>query len=147
MKPSAYGRVEILVVEDSLIDARLITDALKEGEVAVRLSILHDGDAALSFLRRDGAHTDAPRPELVLLDLNLPGRSGHEVLAEIRSDPELHRIPVVVLTSSTAEQDVLRSYDLCANSHVIKPTDPDDFHAAIRAIGHYWLATVRLPAL
>lgn len=137
--------MHILVVEDSPSDLRLISEALESGAVPVRLHVVEEGEEALAFLRAEGPYTDAPRPDLVLLDLNLPGLGGREVLAEVKGDPELRRIPVVVLTMSAAEQDVLRSYDLHANSYVTKPADPDDFTDVVRAIESYWPVTVPLP--
>ena len=135
----------MLLVEDSPGDVRLTQEALSEGRVANRLSVVGDGEEAMAFLRREGRYADAPRPDLILLDLNLPKKDGREVLAEIKEDASLRRIPVVVLTTSQAEEDVLRTYNLHANSFVTKPVDLDQFLAVIKFIEDYWLVIVRLP--
>jgi len=119
--------IEILLVEDSPDDAALTVDALRSGRVHNRISVVDDGVEAMAFLRREGAYADAPRPDLVLLDLNLPRKDGSEVLAEIKADPDLSTIPVVVLTTSEAEEDILRSYKLHANAYVTKPVDFEQF--------------------
>lgn len=137
--------IEILLVEDNAGDIRLTQEALKEGKVANRLSVARDGVDALSFLRREGAFADAPRPDIILLDLNMPRKSGREVLEEVKADPELRRIPIVVLTTSEADEDVVRSYDLHANCYIKKPVDFDQFIRVIRSIEDFWLAVVRLP--
>lgn len=143
---AANGRPrDILLIEDNPDDVDLMLEAFKEGYVYNRVSIAENGVEALRFLRRAAPHTNAPRPDLVLLDLNLPGKSGHEVLAEIKADPELRRIPVVILTSSASEQDVLKSYNLNANCHITKPVDLNEFLALVRAIDAFWLDTVQLP--
>jgi CheY-like chemotaxis protein len=136
--------VEILLVEDNPGDVRLTRESLREGKVQTRLSVVADGDAALDFLHRRGPHA-APRPDLILLDLNLPGRSGREVLADIKADEGLRRIPVVVLTSSQAEQDIVESYNLNANCYVTKPVDLDQFMRVVRSIEDFWLTVVKLP--
>lgn len=136
---------DILLVEDDLGDAGLVKIALRRGEFDVRLHHVMNAGEALGFLRRIGEHQAAPRPDLMLLDLNLPGRSGHEVLEEVKSDPELRSIPVVVLSTSEAERDVLRSYVLGANSFVSKPMDADDFADFIHAIERYWFGVAQLP--
>lgn len=136
---------DILLVEDDIGDAGLVKIAMRRGEYDVRLHhVLNAGDA-FAFLRRVGEHSEAPRPDLLLLDLNLPGRSGHEVLEEIKADPQLRPIPVVVLSTSEAERDVVRSYALGANSFVSKPMDADDFTSSIHAIERYWFGVVQLP--
>jgi CheY-like chemotaxis protein len=137
--------VEVLLVEDNPGDVRLTREALKDGRVANRLHVVGDGAEALEFLRRQGRFADAPRPDLILLDLNLPRMSGREVLARIKGDPALRRIPVVILTTSKAEEDILRAYDLHANSFITKPVDLDRFLAVVRLIEDYWLAIVQLP--
>ncbi len=137
--------IEILLVEDSPGDVRLTIEALKDGKVRNNLSVVGDGEEALAFLRRQGKYADAPLPDLVLLDLNLPKMDGREVLAEIKNDSLLKRIPVVVLTTSRAEQDVLRSYDLHANCYITKPVDLDQFIGVIRTIEDFWLTVVTLP--
>ncbi len=132
------------MIEDNPGDARLAREALKEGRLQTHLNVAADGEAGLDFLRRRGAHAAAPRPDLILLDLNLPGKSGREVLAEIKADPSLRRIPVVILSSSQAEKDVRDSYDLHANCYVAKPGDLDQFLGAVRAIEDFWLTVVKL---
>lgn len=137
--------VEILLVEDNAADVRLTIEALKEGKVRNRLSVARDGVEALAFLRREGEHAGAPRPDLILLDLNLPRMDGRELLAVIKEDPTLRRIPVVVLTTSKAEEDILRTYDLHANCYVTKPVDLDRFIEVVKSIDDFWLTIVRLP--
>lgn len=137
--------IDILLVEDNPGDVRLTTEALRRGRVANTLHVVDDGDKALAFLRREGEYADAPRPGLVLLDLNLPGLDGREVLAEVKSDPELRRVPIIVLTTSTAERDIARSYDLGANCFIAKPVALDDFLSTIRSFEGFWLTVVNLP--
>jgi chemotaxis family two-component system response regulator Rcp1 len=138
--------IEILLVEDNPGDVRLTVEALREGRVPNNLHVASDGVEALEFLRRAGQFANAPRPDMVLLDLNLPRKDGREVLAEIKADPELRRIPIVVLTTSQAERDVLQSYNLHANCYITKPVDIDAFFATVRSIDSFWLAVVRLPS-
>jgi chemotaxis family two-component system response regulator Rcp1 len=138
--------IEILLVEDNPADVRLTHEALKEGKVRNNLHVARDGVDALEFLRRVGPYKDATRPDLVLLDLNLPRKDGREVLAEIKRDPELRTIPVVVLTTSSAEADILRSYNLHANCYITKPVDLDQFVQVIKSIDDFWLTVVRLPS-
>ena|SRR5262245_24539559 len=137
--------IEILLVEDNPGDVRLTREALKDGKIHVRLTAVADGEEAMSYLRRQGSHANAVRPDLILLDLNLPRKSGREVLAEIKSDLSLRRIPIVVLTSSQAEQDILNSYDLSANCYVCKPVDLDQFIKVVKSIEDFWLTIVKLP--
>jgi two-component system, chemotaxis family, response regulator Rcp1 len=137
--------IEVLLVEDNPGDVRLTKEALKEGKVSNRLHVAPDGVEALAFLRREGAYADAVRPDLILLDLNLPKKDGREVLQEVKSDPNLRNIPVVVLTSSQAEQDILRAYDLHANCYVSKPVDLDQFITVVKSIETFWFSIVRLP--
>jgi len=137
--------VELLLVEDSTGDVRLTIEALKEGRVINNLTVVKDGEDAIAFLRRQGQYAGAARPDLILLDLNLPRKSGLEVLAEIKEDPDLKQIPVVVLTTSQAEQDVLRTYQLHANCYIVKPVDLNQFMAVVQAIKSFWLALVMLP--
>ncbi|WIG94838.1 response regulator [Myxococcus sp. SDU36] len=137
--------IEILLVEDNPGDVRLTIEAFKEGKVSNRLSVARDGVEALAFLRRQGAYANAARPDLILLDLNLPRKDGREVLAEIKVDPALRRIPVVVLTTSKAEEDILRTYDLHANCYIAKPVDLEQFIFVVRSIDDFWLSVVRLP--
>jgi chemotaxis family two-component system response regulator Rcp1 len=138
--------IEILLVEDNPGDVRLTVEALREGRVPNNLHVASDGVEALEFLRRAGQFANAPRPDMVLLDLNLPRKDGREVLAEIKADPDLRRIPIVVLTTSQAERDVLQSYNLHANCYITKPVDIDAFFATVRSIDSFWLAVVRLPS-
>ncbi len=137
--------VEILMVEDNPGDVRLTREALKEGKVRNHLHWVDDGVKALAFLRREGEHAGAPRPDLILLDLNLPRMDGREVLGRIKADPSLRHIPVVILTSSQAEQDVVRAYDLHANCYVTKPVDLDRFITVVKSIEDFWFSIVRLP--
>jgi CheY-like chemotaxis protein len=136
---------ELLLVEDSPGDVELTREALDEAKVSNRLHVVADGVEAMQFLRREGRFADAVRPDLVLLDLNLPRKDGREVLAEIKADPELRRIPVVVLTTSEAEKDVLAAYALHANAYIVKPVDLDQFLAVVRSVEGFWLTVVKLP--
>jgi two-component system, chemotaxis family, response regulator Rcp1 len=138
--------IEVLLVEDNPADVRLTRDALKEGKERNNLHVTPDGVAALAFLRREGPHADAPQPDLILLDLNLPRKNGREVLEEIKEDERLRQIPVVVLTTSEDEEDILRSYQLHANCYVTKPVGLEQFLAVVRQIDSFWLEVVRLPA-
>ena len=138
--------IEILLVEDNPGDVRLTVEALREGRVPNNLHVASDGVEALEFLRRAGQFANAPRPDMILLDLNLPRKDGREVLAEIKEDPDLRRIPIVVLTTSQAERDVLQSYNLHANCYITKPVDIDAFFTVVRSIDSFWLAVVRLPS-
>lgn len=137
--------VEILLVEDNPGDARLAREAWKDAKLLNRLNHVSDGEEALAFLRRQGKYADAPRPALILLDLNLPRKNGREVLSEIKADPELRRVPVVILTSSSAEEDILKTYDLHANCYVTKPVDLDQFSKVAKAIEDFWFTVVKLP--
>jgi two-component system, chemotaxis family, response regulator Rcp1 len=137
--------VEILLVEDNPGDERLTREALKEGKVYSNLHWVKDGVEAIEFLRRAGRYTDAPRPDIILLDLNLPKKDGREVLQDIKNDPDLKRIPVVVLTTSKAEEDVLRTYNLHANCYVTKPVDLEKFIVVVKSIDVFWLTVVTLP--
>lgn len=137
--------IEILLVEDSPSDAGLTKEALSEGKVLNNLHVVTDGEAALEFLHRKGDYREAPRPDLILLDLNLPRKDGREVLAEIKSTEDLKRIPVVVLTSSKDEQDVHTAYGLHANCYITKPVDLDQFMRVIQTVDNFWLEVVTLP--
>ena len=137
--------VEILLVEDNPGDVRLTKEALREGKVYSNLHWAKDGVEALEFLRRQGPHRDAPRPDIILLDLNLPKKDGREVLSVIKNDDALKQIPVVVLTTSKAEEDILRSYELHANCYVTKPVDLDKFIVVVKSIDRFWLTVVTLP--
>lgn len=143
--PSFPGTADVLLVEDDPGDVLLTREAFESHHLDVQLHIVGDGEAALRFLRRTGDFTAVPRPTLVMLDLNLPCRSGLEVLGELKADPSLHTIPVVVLTTSQAEQDILRSYQLHANAYVVKPFDADQFATAIGQIDDFFLALVKHP--
>jgi CheY-like chemotaxis protein len=137
--------IEILLVEDNPGDVRLTMEALREAKVHNRVNVAPDGVEAMAFLRREGRYADAPRPDLILLDLNLPKKDGREVLAEIKADDRLKHIPVVILTTSRAEQDILKSYDLHANCYVTKPVDLDQFINVVRSIEDFWLTVVAFP--
>jgi chemotaxis family two-component system response regulator Rcp1 len=137
--------VEILLVEDNPGDYRLTQEALKEGKVYNNLYWARDGVEALEFLKQVGKFADAPRPDIILLDLNLPKKDGRQVLEEIKRDSSLRAIPVVILTTSKAEEDVLRSYDLHANCYVTKPVDLDKFIVVVQSIDRFWLTVVTLP--
>jgi chemotaxis family two-component system response regulator Rcp1 len=136
---------EILLVEDNPGDVLLTQEALREGRLAHRLSVTEDGEEAMHFLRREGKFADAPRPDLILLDLNLPKKDGRELLQEVKGDPTLRHIPVIVLTTSEAEQDIWRAYKLHANCYLTKPIEMDDFLRKIRSLEEFWLTIVRLP--
>ncbi len=146
MTTSTIGRpIEILLVEDNPGDVRLTREALKEDKVRNRLHVVEDGLAALAWLRREGEYARVPRPDIILLDLNLPKKDGREVLSEIKTDKDLKRIPVVVLTTSRAEEDVLRAYNFNANCYITKPVDLEQFIRVVKAIEEFWLTIVKLP--
>jgi two-component system, chemotaxis family, response regulator Rcp1 len=145
MRRSDGEPVEILLVEDNPADVRLTQEAFKEGKVHNRLSVARNGEEALAFLRREADFGDAPRPDIILLDLNLPRKDGREVLAEIKADSNLKRIPVVILTTSQAESDLLHSYSLHANCYICKPVDLDNFLEVVKRIEGFWLEIVKLP--
>jgi CheY-like chemotaxis protein len=135
----------MLVVDDNPGDVDLLREALREKAARVELRVVRDGEEAIAFLRREGTWSHAPRPDLIVLDLNLPRVDGREVLARIKQDPELRRIPIVVMTSSGADQDVLRSYELGANCYVTKPIDLDEFFRVVRSMQEFWLSVARRP--
>ncbi len=137
--------IEILLVEDNPGDVRLTKEALNEGKVLNKLHVVEDGMEALAFLNGEGKYADVPRPELILLDLNLPKKDGRDVLAEIKSNGDMRRIPVVVLTTSRSEEDILKSYDLNANCYITKPVDLDQFISVVKSINEFWLSIVKLP--
>ncbi|MET7767737.1 response regulator [Nocardia sp. NPDC005366] len=137
--------IDILLVEDDPGDELMTREAFEDNRIGNTLHVAHDGEEALDFLYRQGSHTDAPRPDLILLDLNLPKYDGRQVLEKVKSDPDLAHIPVVVLTTSSAEEDILRSYKLHANAYVTKPVDLDQFIAAIKQIDDFFVQVVRLP--
>jgi chemotaxis family two-component system response regulator Rcp1 len=137
--------IEVLLVEDNPGDVRLTMEALRDGKVRNHLSVARDGVEALAFLRREGDFAGAPRPDVILLDLNLPRKDGREVLAEIKADGSLKSIPVVVLTTSRADQDIVRSYNLHANCYITKPVDLDQFITVVKTIEDFWFTIVTLP--
>lgn len=139
--------IEILLVEDNPGDVRLTIEALKDTKLHNNLHVVSDGVEAMQFLRGESPYVDAPQPDLILLDLNLPRKDGHEVLEEIKSDDRLKYIPVVVLTTSNNDRDILESYSLHANCYITKPVDMNQFVAIVRSIGHFWFSIVKLPSV
>ncbi|HSD57300.1 MAG TPA: response regulator [Methanotrichaceae archaeon] len=139
------GPIEILLVEDNPGDVRLTKEALKEGKVANKINVVMDGIEAMAFLHREGKYANAPKPDLILLDLNLPKKNGREVLSEIKMDPHLKCIPVVVLTSSQAEKDIVMTYNLHANCYITKPVDFGQFIDVVKSIENFWFNVVKLP--
>jgi len=137
--------IEILLVEDNPGDVRLTIEAMRDAKVLNRLNVVYDGVAALAYLRREGSYAGATPPDVILLDLNLPKMDGREVLAAVKNDEKLKRIPVVVLTTSVAEEDILRAYNLHANCYITKPVDLEQFIAVVRSIDSFWFSIVRLP--
>jgi chemotaxis family two-component system response regulator Rcp1 len=137
--------IEVLLVDDSPGDVRLTKEAFKDAKVHVNLHVASDGTAAMAFLERQGEHANAPRPDLILLDLNLPKKDGREVLAEVKESPTLKTIPVVILTTSETEADILQSYQLHANCYITKPVGLDGFLKVVRSIDSFWLSVVKLP--
>jgi len=137
--------IEILIVEDNPGDVRLTKEALAEGKVLNKLTVVQDGVEALALLRRQGKFAEAARPDLILLDLNLPKKDGREVVAEVKKDPDLRSIPVVILTSSQAEQDIVKTYNLGANCYITKPVNLDQFLSVVKSIEKFWLTVVKLP--
>ena len=138
--------IEILLVEDSPGDVRLTQEALRDAKMRNTLHVASDGLEAMFFLRRQGKYANAPRPDLILLDLNLPKKTGSEILEEIKLDPSLKSIPVVILTTSAAEHDILRSYQLYANCYITKPVDLDQFLKVVKTLDNFWLTIVKLPS-
>lgn len=136
--------IEILLVEDNFGDVRLTKEALSEAKSTTRLHITHDGVAALEFLKKEGPYGESPQPDLVLLDLNLPKKSGFEVLTQMKQDPILRTIPVIILTSSNAETDVRKCYEHHANAYITKPVDLEQYFGSLKHIDEFWLSTVRL---
>ncbi len=139
------GPIEILLVEDNPGDVRLTKEALKEGKVANQINVVMDGMEAMAFLHKEGKYANAPKPDLILLDLNLPKKNGREVLAEIKEDQRLKCIPVVILTSSQAEKDIVMTYNLHANCYITKPVDFDQFIGVVKSIENFWFNVVKLP--
>ena len=144
-EPSPSQPIEVLLVEDDPGDVLMTQEAFTDYKIANRLTVVTNGEDAIAYLRKEGRYADVPTPDLVLLDLNLPRRDGREVLRDVKGDPDLRRIPIVVLTTSEAEEDVLASYDLHANAYVRKPVDFEQFVAAVRAIDDFFITVVRLP--
>jgi CheY-like chemotaxis protein len=142
---SSKDPADILLVEDNPGDVRLTEEAFKEGQISNTLHVTTDGVEALDFLHQRGEYVDAPRPDIVLLDLNLPRKDGDEVLEEIRADPDLTHLPVIILTSSSAEEDIVQSYELQANAYLTKPVDPEEFVDVVKSFQQFWLSVVRLP--
>jgi two-component system, chemotaxis family, response regulator Rcp1 len=145
LKDTLSTPIEILLVEDNPGDIRLTQEVLNEGKVHNSLSIVENGVQAISFLRKENEYQDAPTPDLILLDLNLPKKDGREVLLDIKNDPELKKIPVVVLTTSQSEEDILKVYDLNANCYISKPVDLGQFIDVVKSIENFWLSIVKLP--
>jgi CheY-like chemotaxis protein len=147
MSNEIHGKtIEVLLVEDNPGDVRLTMEALKEGKLTNRVSVAGDGVEALAFLRNEGKYAGVARPDIILLDLNLPKKDGREVLREIKKDKELRRIPVVVLTTSAAEQDILKAYDLHANCYINKPVDFEHFMKVVKLVDDFWFSVVLLPS-
>jgi chemotaxis family two-component system response regulator Rcp1 len=142
---SSLAPIEVLLVEDSVGDVRLTREAFKDAKVHINLHVAVDGNEAMLFLKRERQYADAPRPDLILLDLNLPRKDGREVLKEIKESPTLAIIPVVILTTSASEEDILRTYQLHANCYITKPVDLDGFLKVVKSIDSFWLSVVRLP--
>jgi CheY-like chemotaxis protein len=138
--------IEILLVEDDPGDAKRTIEALKDGRLRNRITHVKDGLEAMNYLWREGEYADAPRPDLILLDLHMPRMNGQEVLAEVKEDPDLRRIPVVMMTASAQEKDIMAAYNQHVNSYVVKPVDIEQFIAAVRSIEHFWFTIVKLPA-
>ena len=145
MALQTLNSIEILLIEDSPSDANLTMQSLEQAKITNRLHWVEEGEAAMDFLYQRGEYINAPRPDLIVLDLNLPGMDGREILAEVKADPDLRRIPVVVLTTSSNEEDVFRSYDLNANCYVTKPFNVQQFIQVVQLISDFWLTAVKLP--
>jgi CheY-like chemotaxis protein len=145
MKKSGIMPIEVLLVEDNPGDVLLTRIALEDSKISVNLNVVEDGVEAMAFLRKQAKYTTAPHPDIVLLDLNLPKKDGREVLAEIKADENLKRIPVVILTTSQSEEDILKAYNLSANCYITKPVDFDQFVKIVRSIEDFWFAIVKLP--
>ncbi len=137
--------LDVLLVEDNPGDVRLMKEALQEDKLVYNLHVVVDGEQAMDFLLQKGDFTRSPRPDLILLDLNLPRKDGREVLAEVKNDPDLKHIPVVILTSSKAEQDIIKTYELHANCYISKPVDLEQFTKVVKSINDFWFTVVRLP--
>jgi CheY-like chemotaxis protein len=144
-KNRRLSQVEILLVEDNPGDVRLTKEALKESKIINNLNVVMDGVEALAYLKNEREYKEKPRPELILLDLNLPKKDGRELLADIKSDTNLSRIPVVILTTSEADEDILRTYELHANCYITKPVDIEQFIKVVKSVGDFWFSIVKLP--
>jgi two-component system, chemotaxis family, response regulator Rcp1 len=142
---SAAATIDVLLVEDNPGDVRLTREAFKDAQLAINLSVVDDGIEAIAFLNREGVYANAPRPHIILLDLNLPKKDGRQVLEEIKGTPAFATIPVVVLTTSSSEEDVMRSYRLHANSYITKPVSLDGFLTVVKSIDAFWLTVAKLP--
>ncbi|ACC84635.1 response regulator [Nostoc punctiforme UO1] len=142
---TAIMPIEVLLVEDNPGDAQLTRIALEDSKISIHLNVVEDGVEAMAFLRKQEKYVKAAHPDIVLLDLNLPRKDGREVLAEIKGDEKLKRIPVVILTTSQAEEDILKAYNLCANCYITKPVDFDQFVKIVQSIENFWFAIVKLP--
>ncbi|ODH01194.1 response regulator [Nostoc sp. KVJ20] len=142
---TAIMPIEVLLVEDNPGDAQLTRIALEDSKISIHLNVVEDGVEAMAFLRKQDKYAKVPHPDIILLDLNLPRKDGREVLAEIKGDENLKRIPVVVLTTSQAEEDILKAYNLCANCYITKPVDFDQFVKIVQSIENFWFAIVKLP--
>jgi chemotaxis family two-component system response regulator Rcp1 len=142
-----FKPIDILLVEDNAADVRLTVEAFKEGKVNNKLHVVENGEDAITFLKQEGKYSNAPRPDIILLDLNLPKKDGREVLEEIKTEPYLKRIPVIILTTSKAEEDILKTYNLHANCYINKPVDINEFIAIAKSIENYWLTIVKLPSM
>ena len=140
-----FKAVEILLIEDNPGDVRLTIEALKESKIMNNMHVADDGIEALSFLKKEGIYKDKPRPDLIILDLNLPKKDGREVLGEIKSDDSLKQIPIVILTTSEAEEDIIKSYELHANCYITKPVNMEQFIKVVKSVGDFWFSIVMLP--
>ena len=146
MDPTNLARpVEILLVEDNPGDVELTAEALRAGKISNQMHVVEDGESAMAYLRKEGGYAGVPCPDVVLLDLNLPRKDGREVLEEIKADPGLKKIPVIILTTSQAEEDILRAYNLAANCYITKPVDLDQFTKVVQSIEEFWFTVVKLP--
>jgi CheY-like chemotaxis protein len=146
MDPTNLARpIEILLVEDNPGDVELTAEALRAGKISNQMNVVEDGESAMAFLRKQGGYAGTPFPDVILLDLNLPRKDGREVLEEIKADPQLKKIPVIILTTSQAEEDILRAYNLAANCYITKPVDLDQFTKVVQAIEEFWFTVVKLP--
>jgi CheY-like chemotaxis protein len=144
-RKNKFKAVEILLIEDNPGDVRLTVEALKESKIINNLNVVDDGIEALSYLQKEGIYKDKPRPDLIILDLNLPKKDGREVLGEIKSEDSLKQIPIVILTTSEAEEDIIKSYELHANCYITKPVNMEQFIKVVKSVGDFWFSIVKLP--